>query len=139
MGHSNCHDVWENDQVMKVAYNANDPIEGLLKWVKDCQMMAVVASNPYSLQQLIGTIIVLVEKMGNYVDEMKEWHKKTPIKKNNWFILRKYLINAYLDKVHGLITAGAHGYHGAAYNATGFTNPEPATKRCEHGMATCIK
>ena len=96
---------------MQASYNPSDPIEGLLKRVEDCQMMAVAASNPYTLPQLISTVIVLVEKSGNYVDEMKEWHKKPPIEKENWFVLRKFLITAYLDKVrHGLITVGAQGY-----------------------------
>ena len=117
LGIPTAHDVWENDQVVQAAYNPSDPIEGLLKRVEDCKMMAVAASNPYTLPQLISTVIVLVDKSGNYVEEMKELHEKPPIEKENWFILQKFLITTYLDTVrHGLITAGAQGYHGAAYN-----------------------
>ena len=72
--------VHQNNVMFFSTYNPKDPLELLFKCIVDCQEVAIVAKVPYTIKQLLMSVVTLFAGAGIYVRNMDAWERKPPNK-----------------------------------------------------------
>jgi len=84
----------QNNVNFLAAYNPQDPPEILFKRCTDIQEIATLAKNPYTTQQLLINVILLIARCGLYQRDLEDWERK-PLVDQTWINLRLFIQEAY--------------------------------------------
>ena len=87
-------DLEENGKRMRADYDVNQPMEVLIKQIKDAVDMAAVADNPYSDELVVIAAYNLVFKTGMFADNFRLWRRRVAGDKT-WQQFKTYFTMAH--------------------------------------------
>lgn len=103
-----------NDTAFAAPWNSNDPIETFFDRLEDCYVAAIIATPPYTLEQMINRAIMSIQLTGLYPTALIEWNAIAPATRT-WDLLKSHFTTAYITRItSGTGTTATNGYHGAA-------------------------
>jgi hypothetical protein len=103
-----------NDNAFATPWNPNDPIESYFDRLEDCYVAAVIASPPYTMEQMINRAIMAIQLTGLYSQALIDWNAMAPAART-WDALKSHFTTAYIVRItSGTGTTASNGYHGAA-------------------------
>jgi hypothetical protein len=104
----------ENDALFATPWNPADPIETFFDRLEDCFVAALIATPPYTIDQMCAKAIMAIQLTGLYSQALIEWHAR-PLATKTWDALKSHFTNAYIVREQsGTGTMAASGYHTAA-------------------------
>ena len=103
-----------NDAAFAAPWNTADPIENYFDRLEDCYVAAIIASPPYTMEQMMTRAIMAIQLTGLYSQALIEWNG-TPVATRTWDGLKTHFTIAYIVREQsGTGTTGNNGYHGAS-------------------------
>lgn len=89
-------------------YDPASPIETLFEQIVDGATFAKRGDRPFTAKQVVDTALLCVAKTGVFLDDIKEWNRKTPADRT-WKIFKIHFVMAHCEWKAGLyLTAGQH-------------------------------
>ena len=103
-----------NDAAFSAPWNTNEPIETYFDRLEDCYVAAIIASPPYTMEQMMTRAIMAIQLTGLYSQALIEWNSIIAAGKT-WDALKVHFTTAYIVREQsGTGSTGANGYHTAA-------------------------
>jgi len=103
-----------NDAAFAAPWNTTEPIETYFDRLEDCYVAAIIASPPFTMEQMITRALIAIQLTGLYSQALIEWNG-TPAATRTWDGLKTHFTMAYIVREQsGTGTTGNNGYHGAA-------------------------
>ena len=103
-----------NDALFSAPWNTAEPIETFFDRLEDCYVAAIIASPPYTMEQMMTRAIMAIQITGLYSQALIEWNG-TPAAARTWDALKLHFTTAYIIREQsGTGTTGSNGYHTAA-------------------------
>ena len=103
-----------NEALFAAPWNTSEPIEAYFDRIEDCFVAAMIASPPYTTEQMIIRAITSIQLTGLYSQALIEWNA-LPDADKTWDRLKQHFTAAYIAREQsGTGTTGANGYHMAA-------------------------
>jgi hypothetical protein len=103
-----------NDAAFAAPWNPAEPIETYFDRLEDCYVAAIIASPPYTMEQMMTRAIMAVQLTGLYSQALIEWNGM-PAAARTWDALKMHFTTAYVVREQsGTGTTGINGYHSAA-------------------------
>ena len=107
-----------NDALFAAPWNPAKPIETHFNRLEDCYVAAIIASPPYTIEQMMTKAIMAIQLMGLYSQALIEWNALPPAAKT-WDALKAHFTTAYIVREQsGTGTMTTAGYHAAANMTT---------------------
>ena len=105
-------DIQEFDRQMKIPISGETNFETLVAQIEENQE-SVAAQNPYSPKQIVTIAYTLVNALGIYSLDCKEWRRKLPTNKK-WPNFKTHFALAFKEYRDDRTNAKSHGYANAA-------------------------
>lgn len=103
-----------NEAMFAAPWNTAEPIEAYFDRIEDCYVAALIASPPYTMEQMIIRAITSIQLTGLYSQALIEWNQLPPANQT-WDNLKSHFTAAYIAREQsGTGTTGNNGYHMAA-------------------------
>jgi len=103
-----------NDAAFSAPWNTSEPIETYFDRLEDCYVAAIIASPPFTMEQMITRAIMAIQLTGLYSQAIIEWNGIGAAART-WDALKVHFTTAYIVREQsGTGTTGANGYHMAA-------------------------
>jgi hypothetical protein len=103
-----------NEALFAAPWNTAEPIEAYFDRIEDCFVAAMIASPPYTMDQMVTRAITSIQLTGLYSQALIEWNQ-VPDADKTWDRLKHHFTAAYIAREQsGSGTTGAAGYHMAA-------------------------
>ena len=103
-----------NDALFAAPWNPTDPIETFFDRLEDCFVAALIATPPYTVEQMCTKAIMAIQLTGLYSQALIEWNAHPPANKT-WDALKTHFTKAYIVREQsGTGTMATAGYHTAA-------------------------
>ena len=103
-----------NDTAFAAPWNSNDPIETFFDRLEDCYVAAIIATPPFTIDQMMNRAIMSIQLTGLYSQALIEWNAIAPATRT-WDGLKSHFTTAYITRItSGTGTTATTGYHGAA-------------------------
>lgn len=103
-----------NNALFGAPWNPADPIETYFDRLEDCFVTAIIATPPYTMEQMMDMAIMTLQITGLYSQALTEWESLPP-NDRTWDTLKSHFATAYnLRLISGTTTAGHAGYHSAS-------------------------
>ena len=91
-------------------WNPADPTETYFDCLEDCYVTAIVATPPYTLEQMMDMAIMTLQITGLYQQALTEWERMLPTQ-CTWDNLKTHFADAYNTKlIASTNTTGQHGF-----------------------------
>jgi hypothetical protein len=116
--------ICKNNLAFLAACNPKDPSEFLFKQCIDCQEIATLAQNPYTIQQLLLNALDLIAQCGLYQRDIVDYEQK-PLANQTWINLCPFIQEAYQQRLtSGTFTSMQSGYAQCNHFASLATNKD---------------
>ena len=99
-----------NDAAFSAPWNTSEPIETYFDRLEDCYVAAIIASPPYTMEQMMTRAIMAIQITGLYSQALIEWNSIGAAART-WDALKVHFTTAYIvreqsgtDEVHHLPT-----------------------------------
>ena len=103
-----------NDAAFAAPWNTSEPIETYFDRLEDCYVAAIIASPPFTMEQMMTRAIMAIQLTGLYSQALIEWNGTDPATRT-WDALKVHFTMAYIVREQsGTGSTGANGYHTAA-------------------------
>ena len=103
-----------NDALFSAPWNTAEPIETYFDRLEDCFVAAIIASPPYTMEQMMTRAIMSIQLTGLYSQALVEWQQVLPTAQT-WDALKLHFTRAYIAREQsGTGSTAANGYHSAA-------------------------
>lgn len=103
-----------NEAMFAAPWNTSEPIEAYFDRIEDCYVAAIIASPPYTMEQMMIRAITSIQLTGLYSQALIEWNQ-IPTANQTWDRLKTHFTAAYIAREQsGTGTTGNNGYHIAA-------------------------
>ena len=103
-----------NEAMFAAPWNTSEPIETYFDRMEDCYVAALIASPPYTMEQMITRALTSIQLTGLYSQALIEWNL-LPTATQTWDQLKTHFTTAYIAREQsGTGTTGANGYNFAA-------------------------
>ncbi len=103
-----------NDTAFAAPWNSNDPIETFFDRLEDCYVAAIIATPPFTLDQMMSRAIMSIQLTGLYSQALIDWNAIAPATRT-WDLLKSHFTTTYITGLtSGTGTTATNGYHGAA-------------------------
>lgn len=103
-----------NDALFSAPWNTAEPIETYFDRLEDCFVAAIIASPPYTMEQMTTRAIMSIQLTGLYSQALIEWQQMLPAA-HTWDALKLHFTRAYIAREQsGTGSTAANGYHTAA-------------------------
>ncbi len=103
-----------NKTMFAAPWNTADPIKAYFDRIEDCYVAAIIASPPYTMEQMITRAITSIQLPGLYSQALIKWNQ-IPAANQIWDRLKMHFTAAYIAREQsGMGTTGNNGYHAAA-------------------------
>jgi hypothetical protein len=103
-----------NDAAFAAPWNTSEPIETYFDRLEDCYVAAIIASPPFTMEQMMTRAIMAIQLTGLYSQALIEWNGTVPATRT-WDALKVHFTTAYIVREQsGTGSTGANGYHTAA-------------------------
>ena len=107
-----------NDAAFSAPWNTSEPIESYFDRLEDCYVAAIIASPPFTMEQMMTRAIMAIQLTGLYSQAIIEWNG-VGAEARTWDALKVHFTTAYIVREQsGTGTTGANGYHMAANTIT---------------------
>ena len=104
-----------NDALFAAPWNPADPIETFFDRLEDCFVAALIATPPYTVEQMCTKAIMAIQLTGLYSQALIEWNAH-PLASKTWDALKSHFTKAYIVREQsGTGTMASAGYHAAAH------------------------
>ena len=103
-----------NEALFSAPWNTMEPIETYFDLLEDCFVPAIIASPPYTMEQMMTRAIMSIQLTGLYSQALIDWQHVLPAGQT-WDALKLHFDRAYIAcEQSGTGTTAANGYHTAA-------------------------
>ena len=103
-----------NDALFAAPWNPSEPIETYFDRLEDCYVAAIIATPPYTIEQMMTKAIMAIQLTGLYSQALIEWHA-LPAASKTWDTLKAHFTTAYIVREQsGTGTTTTAGYHSLA-------------------------
>ena len=103
-----------NEALFATPWNPAEPIETYFDQLEDCYVAAIIASPPYTIEQMITKAIMAIQLTGLYSQALIEWNALPAVSKT-WDTLKTHFTTAYIVREQsGTGTMAMAGYYSAA-------------------------
>ena len=103
-----------NDAQFAAPWNTAEPIETYFDRLEDCYVAAIIASPPFTMEQMITRAIMAIQLTGVFSQAIIEWNGMAAATRT-WDALKTHFTTAYIVREQsGTGTMATNGYHGAA-------------------------
>ncbi len=116
-----------NETLFAAPWNTAEPIETYFDRIEDCYVAALIASPPYTMEQMSTRAITSIQLTGLYSQALIEW-KMIPAANQTWDHLKSHFTTAYIAREQSgtgtMTTAGYHVANNAIANDDALNNIE---------------
>lgn len=103
-----------NDAAFAAPWQTTEPIETYFDRLEDCYVAAIIASPPFTMEQMMTRAIMAIQLTGLYSQALIEWNG-TPAAARTWDGLKTHFTIAYIVREQsGTGSTTTAGYHVAA-------------------------
>ena len=115
-----------NDKIIRVLYNAEEPLESLIERLDECADFTTSTREPVSETQLVRIVYGLVDEMGQYPEDCWVWRNQD---EKSWTNFQAHFIEAQSDLRERQQTSlqGVYGSNNLVGIEEVFTNLAQAT------------